>query len=453
MDNSATIPHTEAPDRADAVEKAFVRNATAGVVFEGTWSLGMAFATSSVIIPTYLVSLGAPRWLIGLASSLPVLCSPLQLFSEGLAGGPKRRRNIWIIYTMCSLCYVVIALLSWPIENATARMAIFVTLMGGFFACHALCFTMYQAILTDNCPLRRRGQMFGYRMAAMGLVGLPILPIASRIVGRWSEHGGGEPKMYLASMFIGGCFFAVSSLSPWMFRDRIDPRRGSPERRRPGLILVDAAKLLKKLWYTPNYRVFIFFAMVLTGGTSLGTFIVTAARDTLPADAATAGPQVFQYWVLAAFPASGVFVAGIADRWGYQLTLALTAVIALAGFVTASLASSMTAMLIAYALMMVAVSSIPAAVGNLSIELVPDISAAQLIAGANVMCLPVNLLMPFICGLVLDSARVAGVVAWGYYVVFALAGAMVVVAGVGTLVLIQEPRTGRVYEIKVIHRG
>ena len=86
---------------------------------------------------------------------------------------------------------------------------------------------------------------------------------------------------------------------------------------------------------------------------------------------------------------------------------------------------------------------------NLSLELMPNIRIRRLIAVMNLFCLPFNVAMPLICGIILDVCKSNGVPLEGYRVVFTIGIVMglLVVAGMGLLV--QEPRTGR----KIVYRS
>ena len=60
---------------------------------------------------------------------------------------------------------------------------------------------------------------------------------------------------------------------------------------------------------------------------------------------------------------------------------------------------------------------------------------------------------PWIAGSILDLARqTSGDPIWGYHVVFTVAATLAALGGLGTALLVQEPRAGMVYVIKRLER-
>lgn len=454
-----------------AAQRDFRHNAIVGILFEGTWAIGMSFAIMSIFIPAYLGQLAAPRSLIGFASAMGVLTVPLQLFSERLTGGVKRKQKVWWLFGGSGLAYVLMGTAGLLLDPASSRdllVGLFIATAAIFFILNNLASPTYQAIVTDNCPLRRRGRLFGFRAATLGVVGL-----LGMIPARWILQQFSPVQSFHVAMLIAGACFVGSSLTPLLFRDHLDPSR--PRRR-----VVDpsrdlrtmarqSAQLVGELWNTPNYRVFIYFAMILAAALALGPFLITQTHDLLqpavavgavasaPGTATTiarssAQQQQFQVVFLAASIVNGLFIGAVADRWGYKLTLALQAMIAFAAFATAQSADQRWLVIVSYGLLSCVASGMPAVVCNLSVELIPRVSPAQLIAAANVIFLPMTVLLPLFAGSIIDVARAGGGARWGYHVVFTLGAALAAVGCLGIAFLVQEPRSGRVYVIKVLQR-
>ena len=436
-------------DLRQAIDRDFRRNAIAGMLFEATWALGMSFAIAPVLVPTYLTELAAPRWLIGLASALVVLTIPLQLFAERMVGGRKRLRNVWLLCTGSALAYLVLgttcALL--PESARWGRIGVFVVLMAIFFVLVNFSGPIYMAVLTDNCPVYRRGRLFSYRSAALGLTG-----VAGLWPARWVLSHYSGPAAYHASILCAGTIYIFSSMCPLLIRDHIDPTRldSTPGDRRPGALLGEAVSMLRQYWLIPNYRVFMFFAVVLVAAASLSPFIVTYGRDVVSPNRMPA--LWFQISFFAAILANGVVVGLVADRWGYQLTLVLLAGIGLGAFGLVQYSPLPSITLIAYGLAICMSNGMTTVIANLSVELLPQVAPARLVAAANVYGLPLGVLLPWLSGMILDGSRTAGAPLWGYHVAFTVAIVLTLFGGLGTLLLVQEPRTGRIYEIKVLPR-
>jgi MFS family permease len=444
------------PQDADArvqyenvIDRDFRRNAAVIMLYEGTWAVGLAFVVILVMIPSYLGQLGMPRSVIGFASAIGVLTVPLQLFSERLMGGVHRKRNIWLLSLICSVSFLFMGIAGCllPADMNRLLASLFILTIAIFFVGNNILVPVYHGMLTDNCPLQRRGRLFGYRAVSLGVIGLICLLPAKWILQRFSPL-----ESFHVAMLLAGVFYAISSFSPLFFRDHIDPRQ--PERsdhRQFKLMLREAALAIRELWNTPNYRVFIYFAAVLAGSASLGPFIITYARDILSPDGVA--PQWFQMIYFCFSIANGVFIGLFADRWGYKATMAVQALAGAATFVLAQTAVDIPMAIAAYGLLISVVQGMPAVFCNLSVELMPKIATAHLVASANVICLPVTVLLPWLAGIAIDLTRHAGAGLWGYQIVFAVGATLAVVALLGVVLLVQEPRTGRIYIIKVLQRG
>lgn len=448
----ATIPPQEADARIEyekAIDRDFRHNASIIMLYEGTWAIGLAFVVILVIIPSYLGQLGMPRSVIGFASAIGVLTVPLQLFSERLIGGANRKRNLWIFSTICSLAFLFMGIAGFLLPAGMNRLLafLFILTIVIFFVCNNIFVPVYHGMLTDNCPLQRRGRLFGYRAVSLGIIGLICL-VPAKWVLRWFA----PLESFHVAMLMAGVFYTISSFSPLLFRDHIDPQKpASGDRRQFGLMLREATTTIRELWNTPNYRVFIYFAAVLAGSASLGPFIITYTRDVLSPGGVA--PQWFQMIYFCFSIANGIFIGLFADRWGYKATMAVQALAGSATYIMAQAAGDIPMAIVAYGLLISVLQGMPAVFCNLSVELMPRIAPSHLVASANVICLPVTVLLPWLAGYAIDLARHAGAGLWGYQIVFAVGATLAVVAFLGVVLLVQEPRTGRIYIIKVLQRG
>lgn len=432
------------------VVRDFRHNAAVGILFEATWAVGMSFAIIAVLVPAYLGELASPRALIGFASAIGVMTVPLQLFSERLAGGRNRTRSLWLLFSGCGLAYCLMGFVGLMMARTGTRnimIGLFIAMAAIFFICNHLGSPTYQAVLTDNCPQYRRGRLFGFRAITLGSVGL-IGMVPARLI---LSHFSPLQAYHVAMLIAGGCFL-LSSMCVLLFRDHLDPSRLESGERPCGVgeMASEAAKLIRGLWNTPNYRVFIYFAMILAGASTIAPFMITSSRDLL--ESAPVAPHYFQIVFLIASVLNGLFVGTFADRLGYKAILALQGLMAMVAFVVAQCAGDFATMVLSYGLLSCMSMGLPAVVCNLSVELMPRISPAHLIAAANVIFLPIMVLLPWMGGWVIDLARSGGDPAWGYRVIFTIGVTLAALGCLGTLILVQEPRSGRVYVIKVLER-
>lgn len=432
----------------DRVHRHYRRNVTAIVAFEFFWGLGLPFALFVVFVPAYLNLISAPKLVIGLAASLGAILMPLQLMSDRLAGGMNRRRNCWILYSISALSYVGYGVSSCalPAISDTARMVLFLAAITVFIMAINLGQPMYWSIMTDNCPLRRRGRLLGLRTTGLGVGGLlTVLP------AKWVYLHWPAPVNYHIAMLVAGAFFLISTTSVLFIRDQIDPVR-LEEYRRPNStpILREVLGVLGRLWKTPNYRVFIFFIIILAASFSLAPFLVTYAGDilTLP----TEQNRIFNVVYLLTCPLAGLSIGTLADRWGYRLAAILLAIFGSATFTLALTAHEINTLLFAYGLYCCAIVTMPTILCNMSVELLPEEKPAHLIAAGNLFTLIAVVLVPAVCGWLIDIFRHLGQVGNGYLTVFIIAIVLAVIAGLGMLFLVQEPRSGRIYIIKILNR-
>ena len=448
---SASIDNV--PDRdalAAAVERDLPRTMLAAMLFDMGWAAGMAFATVSVFVPSYLRAMNSPKFLIGLAASFPALVTPLQLFSDRLLGGANRKRNIWLAYTTTAVSfglYGALSLLSPP-EWRWPRIIAFILADFVLMCAYVMAMPVYFAILTDNCPVHRRGRLFAYRISAMGVLGLVLLYPARFLLDQFSH----DRRALDLAIIIGGVCYLVAALMPLLIRDHIDPARlRSTNPPRPRELLRHAWDLLRGLWSNANYRVFIFFLVLIAAATSLGPFFITFSRDVLAVNEKL--PTRFQAMSFVGCITAGLFMGSIADRFGYRITLLLMGLIGIAAFATPQAAGTLHTTMVVYALYVVLANCMPTVMCNLGVELMPGHSPADLTAAANLFALCGTTLTPWLCGAILDAAGAAGVSSSGYHIVFTIALVLALIGALGTALLVQEPRTGRVYVIKDVPRA
>lgn len=430
------------------VERDFRRNVAVFAAFDALWGLGLPFALFVVLVPAYLNLLTAPKFVIGVGSALGALVMPLQLFADRLIGGVHRKRNVWLIYSCSGLAYLTYGLLGFilPAEPNTWRIIFFLLTMVVFVGTINLGQPIYWSILTDNCPIHRRGRLMAMRTAGLGLAG-----VANFLPARWVYRHWPAPDCFHLALIIAGSIFVLACLSVLLIRDHIDPIRLDDSRKaRATPILRETFGILKRLWGTANYRVFMFFMIVLSASYSLAPFLVTYANDCLALPANR--NQLFNLIYLIASPLAGLTLGILADRRGYRSSAIVLSVLSAGAFLLALFAHTVPAILAAYALYCCVVITIPSILCNMSVELLPRENPSHLIAAGNLFCLTAAVGAPAVCGRIIDMYRSAGQLNNGYLTVFIVAITLALVGGLGMLLLVQEPRSGRVYVIKDLNR-
>jgi len=208
--------------------------------------------------------------------------------------------------------------------------------------------------------------------------------------------------------------------------------------------------LLRRLWRQPNYRIYIFFLVLMVAAISLAPFLITYTRDIL--NLPPGQERLFNVVFLVACLVAGNTVGILADRWGFRSALLIMAGLISACFLVPLVFSSFNMLLFAYWLFCCASVTFTSVMVNMSVELLPKENPAHLFAAGNIFAMSVTLTIPPLFGRILDAARTAGAAQQGYQAVFTAAIVFSVICAMGMLVLVREPRTGRLYVIKMLDR-
>jgi MFS family permease len=387
------------------------------------------------IVPGYLTTLGAAKWVIGAAMALWTVLAPMQLLGGHYFSGRRRLRIAMVVF-LASVAVrflhdlaVVLAPGIWTPPGAIAVFLVCCTWYVGFMV---LGQSIYVGVLTDNVPQRQRGMLHGLRSAGLGLGALATSAAAAYVLGTLPS-----PANYRTALLIGDGIFLVSCLTLLFIRDA-GWRPSGP--REPGFARALEAKA-RTLVADPNYRVFLFFHLLNAMANSLGAFIVPFAKERLGVDDAR-----IALLTVVLLGVNAVFAAGIgrlADRFGYRMVGAAQSLLLAASFLTAAAARGYAAVCVAYGLQAMVSFSLLFVLVNMSVELFHALGATDLAALGNTILLPFLVLVSPLAGLIVDLSQ-------SYLAVFLLGAAIALVAGGGFLALVREPRTGRLYAVTQI---
>lgn len=435
--------HVRTPARQaylDAINRDFLRNAVGGILFDIVWFVGMAFVVTPILVPSYLGALAAKKVIIGIVGAATFITVPMNLFSDRLL---RRGSRVWFygLFIAAGLVFVLTGLLGIIIHDSNNVLQIIIFAIGVFvfFVIINLTKPIQWEVLTDTTPLRKRGRLFAIRMGLAAGAGFLVVQPAKFILSKFDGMMG-----FHIALIIGGSFFIIASILPMiLMRDHQDPSRIKRIRRTFNLALRHEIYLLiLKLWFRPNYRVFIFFGSMLISSTILGTFLITYANDILHVSGEGFQAQMKMVY-LGTLAVGGLAVGTLADRLGFKLAIMMLGVFSAGSFFLASFATNIPMILVAYGLYACSSTFAGNVMVNISLELMPNTRIRRLIAVTNLFYLPFNVMMPWICGIILDVCKSSGVALEGYRVVFTIGIVMglLVVAGMGLLV--SEPRTGK----------
>ncbi len=431
-----TSPARSPRSAAATIKKNLPRNVTGILLFEFTWGLGIPLGLFASMVPAYLSALGSSKSFIGLANALWTLLVPLQLLGSRLSSGRRRVRTWSALYvgaTGIRLIYDVFAVFVPGIWTPGSSAGLFVVACVGYIGLYVTGQSIYMGIVTDNIPERRRGWLFGMRMLCMGVGGIGMGFAASWILHHWES-----PFNYRVSFLAGDTIWTLSTIiTLFLLRDR--PHESALPAA-SGYLRALYEKL-RVLLANPNYRIFIFFHGLNIVALAMSGFIVPYAREKLGVS-----DQLIA-WLSVLFLASGavfgIVLGRLADRVGYRSVGAVQSVLLLFHFAVALGARSFLAVSVAYTLYSIVNISSAFVLVNMSVELCPSISAIDLTALGGLLLLPVVGAASPIAGRIIDATG-------SYAAVFYMGAAIAAVALLGFVLLVREPRTGRLLETRQI---
>ena len=436
-------------DHSANVERDYPHNRAVFVLWEFVWGLGLPFALSSTVVPAYMMTLNSPKILIGIATSLLMTLCPLQLVtSHFLAGRPRKR---WLVYSYILgiapwLLYGIVVFACGPEHfSDTVLLAMFFVAIVIFSGTITANDAVALSIITDCTPLKKRGSLWGYRFSGLAIAMLLGAPVAHWVMRAWPEV-----ENYCLAFIIANALriLACTLLAGVREHKHPDARRHHRDNPRVSRFVPKVRLMLRALKRNPNYRVFIFFAVLMLVATASGSFAIVFAKEHL--DLGGAQIMIFSVIQMVVSAVIALSLGRLADRAGYRmigiiqgilggLGLLIFAVIAagdLSGAVFVYLGFCLYSSMIHVNLVVMV---------NLSVELMPKHDSGTLAAFGNLIAMPLILLISPLCGLVIDLT--------GSYVTVFLAGTMLaVVSSAGYAVLVREPRKQKMYIIRNIRK-
>ena len=421
-----------------AILRSLPRNVTGMLLFEFTWGLGIPFGLYVSMVPAYLDAMGTSKSLMGFVQSFWTVLIPLQILGGHFFGRVDRVRAVITLYMCASgvrLLYDVLAVFVPGIWTPAAFTGFFVLACASYVALLIVGQSIYMGVLTDNIPRQRRGWIFGLRSLFMGLGG-----ILTALGTSWVLHHWSSPLNFRISFMICDTLWTLASFSLFLISDR--PARAV--RRRAGAFVSSLVGKLRVLLANPNYRIFLFFHMLNSVALTIATFIVPYAQERLGA------PDSLMSWLsviyLASSAALGSLMGRLADKAGYRSVGAVQSLLLVVFFMIAVASRSFTAVCIGYVLYSIVNMSGAFMLVNMSVELCPSLGGTDLTALGGFLLLPFVAVSSPLAGLIIDRSG-------SYPSVFYLGATIAAIAFFGFALLVREPRTGKLLEIKQIAVG
>lgn len=428
-------PDSTAANPDPLILKDLKRNVFSVVLFEFTWGLGLSFALFGSMVPAYLTALGSSKSYMGLMMALWTIVTPAQLVAGHFFSGRRRVRHLMTFYFLgvgSRLAYDAAACLFPSLWTPASSLVSFGLGCAGFVLFVTMGAPLYLGVMTDNVPRDARGRLYGLRTLGLGLGGLMTGAAAAWVLHRWPS-----PVNYRVSFLVGDCLFFLSCFSMLPFRDHRPPQPREPARGFFHSLRDKAGVLLAN----PNYRVFLFFHMLNASAAAATSFIVPYSKENLGAgDSQIAWLSLI---FLGVNMVAGSLLGRLADRMGYRAVSVMQAAFLMAFYLIAVNARSFAAVCVAYGFSSVAGQVMLTVLCNMSVELCPGVSATDLSALGSTFLLPFVAAAPSLAGTVIDLTK-------SYLSVFLIGFTLALVALLGVLFLVREPRSGRLYAIREI---
>lgn len=419
-----------------AVHRDFPRNAFFTTAWQFVWGVGIAFNMWTTTAPAYLGTLGVSRTMLSMVMVLPWLFTPLQIFSSCRFGGRHRRGWLMASFMLATVPWLAYTAVVLTFPNGLSSRS-----MAACFVAASVCFTaglacgipLFFELLTDNTPLLRRGRLAGVRSAAIGIAGLCTGVMVRKVMRAWPE-----PQNYHVSFALGLSIWLVSCLLLLGVRDHVDPARLSPARRSRSVIAAFRATA-GGFWTDINSRIYLFFHALLVAALALSPMMIDAAGRQLGAD--PTAKQTFTIVLLMCLIGPAWLLGLLADRYGYRIVAVLLATLVCSGYLLTLASSSLVVWYVAFGLCGLSSNLAATVLGNMCVELLPGREPSLLLSTATTMFLPIVLLGVLTAGRLGDSQG-------SYAFVFVLGAVMAAVAALGFLLLVAEPRGGRLYVVR-----
>ena len=421
-----------------AVERDTGRNIAVFSTWEFVWGLGMPFAMYATFAPAYLSALQASKTLIGLVLTFPFLFNPAQVM-VGYWVPARRRLSIYrraVTLSILPLWFYAIASALWGAGwPHRLHVTLYVLGVASLVGVSSVGSSIYWEMMTETVTTHRRGRLFGWRTAGMGIAGLISGALAAAVLRHWPT-----PLNFRIGFVVGAGMFLVSCVALWHVRDHVDPLHFSEPATGQPSFLRYFRSTVQQVWKDPNYRIFLFFQVLIAIGLVGAPFMVAAARDQLGVSAGSQG--IFSVVYLGSAACCGWALGLIADKYGYRLIGCIVGTLLAAAFLLCLTTHRIGLWYVAYGAYALVMTSYPMLLCNMGAELCPAIPANRLVAVGNVIMLPFVAAATILSGVMID-------ITGSYAPIFIANMVLSVVAVLGYAFIVREPRAGTLYMIKM----
>lgn len=430
-----------------SIQKNFMRNSFAVILFEFIWGMGLPFGMFTVLVPMYMSAIGSPKTLIGFVSSLYIILCPIQLVIGYYTKNGKRKK--WLIQTYLLavlpwLFYNIFYLFFFSFSSSSLKITIFFGCILFYEAIITGNHPVYHSMMRDFTPFKKRGGLYGYRVAALALGAVLTSWVALEALSYRKE-----PQNYIFGFIISNTFMILSLLPLFLVREFNNPQVISVAQKYLSTkeFVVNVRVVLRKARRNPNYLVFIYCAMNFIVSITLSSFVVVYAREKKVMTCQFA--VVFVIIQIAISAVGSIGFGKLGDKVGFRNIGIVQAMLLCVGFIFAIIAAvTDNGDFLIYLAFVLCASGVY--VGNLvlwhfSFELLPKADSNILISLTNLFLMPAVLLIVPLSGLIIDFTG-------SFVVVFVLGAYLAGFSAFGFMLIVPEPRTKKIYAIRYIRK-
>ncbi len=240
------------PLSSHQIHKALRRNILAG-------SLGSVFgvATTGTFLIGYALRLGASPFQIGLLSSLPRLCYPIQILASYVSERRRERKKTWILVAFIHrLIWVALVFTPFYVIRvsppALVGVMLWVLLFSYLLSSWGL--PLWYSWMADLLPLKMRGRFWGKRQAIMNGVALASSLFLARLLDAFPQDASFQGLVGFSFLFIIAVVFG--ELDVLLYKKIPEPRMEEETER------VRLLELLRRPFRDPNFRRYLLFITV-----------------------------------------------------------------------------------------------------------------------------------------------------------------------------------------------
>jgi len=400
------------------------RNFVANFVDVAFFSLALAFASLTTIVPLYLRALGGSTLLIGLVPALVQTGWVLPpLFVAPHIGQLKRKLPYVLLMTLGErLPWALLALISWLFASQypTATLVAAVVCLATFGFSGGITMPAWMDLVANVTPLRMRGKLFGYSGALGGLLGV--------IGGLGAEYVLAD---YPFPLNYSLCFSAAALCMAISYAALAGIRETPRQSLAPALPFREFLRRLPPLLRADrDFSAFLGARMLTILGTMGVGFVSLYAADERGLPESMAG--LFTSWMLGAQVITTPIWGMIGDRRGHKGALQFGLLCNVLAMVLAVLSTTALGLNAVFALLGVSSGIMFTTTLTMVVEFADESNRVTYIGLHGSLIAPATMLAPLIGGWLADAA--------GFATLFIVAAVCCVLAWAVLTFVVRDPR-------------